>query len=75
LFVVFSVFLLALWFFALLSSVFSLLAPADFLLVAWGVFVSFLSLIVACMLSARLVLGADGAFSWLRIFAVFTLSF
>ncbi len=56
----------ALWNKAHQSSDITLLAPAELQQVAWGENETFLTLKDGSMLTARLVIGADGANSWLR---------
>ncbi|STH54536.1 Protein visC [Escherichia coli] len=56
----------ALWNKAQQSSDITLLAPAELQQVAWGENETFLTLKDGSMLTARLVIGADGANSWLR---------
>ena len=56
----------ALWQKAQQSSDITLMAPAELQQVAWGENEAFLTLKDGAMLTARLVIGADGANSWLR---------
>ncbi len=56
----------ALWNKAQQSSDITLLAPAELQQVAWGENETFLTLKDGSMLTARLVIGADGANSWVR---------
>ncbi|AXY34221.1 FAD-dependent 2-octaprenylphenol hydroxylase [Yersinia pseudotuberculosis] len=53
----------------------TVLAPASFKQVAWGETEAFITLTDDRMLSARLVVGADGAHSWLRQHADIPLTF
>ena len=65
----------ALWQRALQCSDLTLLAPAEIQQVAWGENEAFLTLKDGAMLTARLVIGADGAHSWLRSKADIPLTF
>ena len=65
----------ALWNKAQQSSDISLLAPAELQQVAWGENETFLTLKDGSMLTARLVIGADGANSWLHNKADIPLTF
>ncbi|CAM6301846.1 FAD-dependent 2-octaprenylphenol hydroxylase [Citrobacter sedlakii] len=65
----------ALWQKARQSSDITLLAPAELQQVAWGENEAFLTLKDGTMLTARLVIGADGAHSWLRNKADIPLTF
>lgn len=65
----------ALWRRAAQSSAVTLLAPAALKQVAWGVNEAFITLQDDTMLTARLVVGADGAHSWLRQQADIPLTF
>ncbi|HAU8864812.1 TPA: FAD-dependent 2-octaprenylphenol hydroxylase [Escherichia coli] len=65
----------ALWNKAQQSSDITLLAPAELQQVAWGENETFLTLKDGSMLTASLVIGADGANSWLRNKADIPLTF
>ncbi|HFK3153777.1 FAD-dependent 2-octaprenylphenol hydroxylase [Citrobacter sedlakii] len=65
----------ALWQKVRQSSDITLLAPAELQQVAWGENEAFLTLKDGTMLTARLVIGADGAHSWLRNKADIPLTF
>lgn len=65
----------ALWNKAQQSSDITLFAPAELQQVAWGENETFLTLKDGSMLTARLVIGADGANSWLRNKADISLTF
>lgn len=65
----------ALWQHAMQQSSITLLAPAALQQVVWGENEAFISLQDGRMLSARLVVAADGAHSWLRQHADIPLTF
>lgn len=65
----------ALWRRAAESSDISLLCPASLRYIAWGENEAFITLDDDRMLTARLVVGADGADSWLRRYANIPLTF
>ncbi|MEI7187721.1 FAD-dependent 2-octaprenylphenol hydroxylase [Dickeya dianthicola] len=65
----------ALWQQATQSQDITLLAPAALRQVAWGENEAFITLEDGSMLTARLVVGADGAHSWLRQHADIPLTF
>lgn len=65
----------ALWQKAQQSSDITLMAPAELQQVAWGENEAFLTLKDGAMLTARLVIGADGVNSWLRNKADIPLTF
>lgn len=65
----------ALWQKVRQSSDITLLAPAELQQVAWGENETFLTLKDGTMLTARLVIGTDGAHSWLRNKADIPLTF
>lgn len=65
----------ALWQQAMTQSELTLLAPAEMQSIAWGENEAFLTLKEGEMLTAKLVIGADGAHSWLRRQADIPLTF
>lgn len=66
---------LALWNKVSRQSEVTMIAPATFQQVAWGENEAFITLDNGQMLTARLVIGADGAHSWLRQHADIPLTF